>query len=86
MMKGLNNRIGVRIYDVGFKPAVFWYFIAGTPANASVVMCTPHVGVFNVLASVNATTNSLYDVTVIDDYPNKNNVSDFLARRGAPNW
>lgn len=70
--------------DAAFAPAVFWYFIA-SPANATVVMCTPQVGIFNVEASVNATTNVLYDVKVIDDYPSSNNVSTFL-KKGVPNW
>ncbi|KZV98940.1 hypothetical protein EXIGLDRAFT_763170 [Exidia glandulosa HHB12029] len=59
--------------------AVFWYFLAN-PVNATVVLCNPKVEVFNVAASVNATTNELYDVTIVDDYPSQNDVTQFLSR------
>lgn len=60
-------------------PAAFWFFLSN-PVNATVILCKPDVQVFNVNATVNATTNELSDVSIIDDYAAPNTVITFLSR------
>lgn len=64
--------------DPSRQSAVFWFFIAN-PVQANVTLCNPKVEVFDVFASVNATTNALYDVEIIDAYPLSNDVTSLLS-------
>ncbi|KAI0274072.1 hypothetical protein BGY98DRAFT_921139 [Russula aff. rugulosa BPL654] len=60
--------------NVAFQPVFFW-FLQQSPNNSAGVFCQPRIQLFDVTANAFLNNNSLYNVSIIDNYPKANNVS-----------
>ncbi|KAI0300667.1 hypothetical protein B0F90DRAFT_1629338 [Multifurca ochricompacta] len=65
---------GVNSTDVAFQPVFFWFW-QQNPRRSAGVFCQPHIQLFDVTARAFLNNGSLTNVSIIDNYPNANNVS-----------
>ncbi|KAF8433924.1 hypothetical protein L210DRAFT_3454427 [Boletus edulis BED1] len=61
--------------DVKFQPVVFWFYLNSSSPQVASVYCSPTMNVFTVETSMNLTTASLGDCTIIDPVQGTNNVT-----------
>ncbi|KAG6376800.1 hypothetical protein JVT61DRAFT_1825 [Boletus reticuloceps] len=61
--------------DVKFQPVVFWFYLNSSNPQVASVYCNPTMNVFTVETSMNLTTASLGDCTIIDTVQGTNNVT-----------
>jgi len=73
---GVSNvpNCGANTTDVSFQPVFFWFWENGGNRTAG-VFCRPQIRLFDVTAFARLNNNSLYNVTIVDNYPEANNVS-----------
>ncbi|KAF8132440.1 hypothetical protein EV363DRAFT_1216054 [Boletus edulis] len=69
------NSCGTSGLDVKFQPVVFWFYLNSSSPQVASVYCSPTMNVFTVETSMNLTTASLGDCTIIDSVQDTNNVT-----------
>ncbi|KAF8443930.1 hypothetical protein L210DRAFT_1002698 [Boletus edulis BED1] len=69
------NSCGASGLDVKFQPVVFWFYPNSSSPQVASVYCSPTMNVFTVETSMNLTTASLGDCTIIEPVQSTNNVT-----------